>query len=254
MIVKVIAYNTFRETIRDKILYNVLLFALGFAILSGIVSQWSMSQEEKLMQDFGLTIISVFGILIAVFIGIGLLYKELDKRTIYTILSKPISRGQFLWGKYFGLILTLAINFALMAVGLLFVLWLFTGILKVKLLLAVGMIFFQMSILVAVSLFFAVYASPVVSAVLTLFVFVAGNFSADITALNPGIDNPVFINILNVLFYIMPNFSLLNINSQIVHGLPLYYMEIIWGIVYSMAYSTILLFFATMVFNRKNLK
>jgi len=113
MIVKVIAYNTFKETIRDKILYNVLLFALGFAILSGIVSQWSLNQEEKVMQDFGLMIISVFGILIAVFIGIGLLYKELDKRTIYTVLSKPISRAQFLWGKYFGLIMTLAINFSL---------------------------------------------------------------------------------------------------------------------------------------------
>ena len=254
MIVKVIAYNTFKETIRDKILYNVLLFALGFAILSGIVSQWSLNQEEKVMQDFGLTIISVFGILIAVFIGIGLLYKELDKRTIYTVLSKPISRAQFLWGKYFGLIMTLAINFSLMALGLLTVLWLFTGLVNMKLLIAVGMIFVQMSILVAVSLFFAVYASPVVSAVLTLFVFLAGNYSADITVLSPGVDNPVFISILNVLFYIMPNFSLLNINSQIVHGLPLNYIEIFWSIIYSVAYSSVLLIFASMIFQRKNLK
>ena len=147
MIIKTIAYNTLKETVIDKILYNILLFALGFSILSGIVSQWSLNQEEKVLQDFGLTIISVFGILIAVFIGIGLLYKELDNRTIYTVLSKPISRGQFLWGKYFGLVLTLAVNFTLMAAGLLSVLWLFTGLLKVTLLIAVGMIFFQMTIL-----------------------------------------------------------------------------------------------------------
>jgi len=254
MIVKIIAYNTFKETIRDKILYNVLLFALGFAILSGIISQWSLNQEEKVMQDFGLAIISVFGIIIAAFIGIGLLYKELDKRTIYTVLSKPISRGQFLWGKYFGLILTLAINFALMAVGLLSVIWLFTGLLKMKLLIAVGMIFLQMSILMAVSLFFAVYASPVVSTVLTLFVFLAGNFSADITALNPGFENPAFISILNFLFYVLPNFALLNINSQIVHDLPLNYLEITWSIVYSIAYSSVLLIFGTMIFQRKDLK
>ena len=254
MIIKAIAFNTFKETVRDKILYNILLFALGFAILSGIVSQWSLNQEEKVLQDFGLTIISVFGILIAVFIGIGLLYKELDNRTIYTVLSKPISRGQFLWGKYFGLVLTLAVNFTLMAAGLLSVLWLFTGLLKVTLLIAVGMIFFQMSILVAVSLFFAVYASPVVSVVLTLFVFLAGNFSADITMLNPGIENPLFMGILNVLFYVIPNFSLLNINSQIVHNLPLNYIELIWSIVYSIAYSSVLLVFGSMIFNRKNLK
>ncbi len=113
MITKVttIAYNTFRENIRDKILYSILMFALGFALVSAIISQWSLNQEARLMLDFGLTTISVFGLLIATFLGIGLVSRELEKRTVYLVLSKPVSRSLFLTGKYFGLVLTMLIVF-----------------------------------------------------------------------------------------------------------------------------------------------
>lgn len=182
-----------------------------------------------------------------------MIYKELDKRTIYTILSKPISRGQFLWGKYFGLNLTLLVNFLFMAVGFVFVLWVFTGRFNLLLFPAVGMIFFQMTIVTAVTIFLAIFASAMVSAVLALFIFLSGNFSADITVLGAGFESPYFAAFLNTLYYILPNFTRLNINNFVVHGIPLQFGDIALAIVYSLAYSSAVIVAATAVFSRKNL-
>ena len=118
MIISSIAENTFRETIRDRVLYNILFFALGMIILSLVVSQWSLGEEVKILKDFGLSIMSLFGLLIGIFIGVGLIFKEIEKKTIYVIISKPIHRYQFILGKYFGLLLTLLVNIIIMSIAL----------------------------------------------------------------------------------------------------------------------------------------
>lgn len=254
MVVGAIAYNTFRETVRDKILYAILLFALGFALVSAIISQWSMGQESKILQDFALTIITVFGLLIAVFMSINIVFKEMEKRTIYTILAKPISRGQFIAGKYLGLILTLVVNFVLMCIGFIAIIWIFTGMLNPKIALAIGMIFWQMAIMIAVTLFFSTCTSFIVSAVLSLFVYLAGNFSADIIVLGSGVENMGLYWLLKIVYYIIPNFSLLNINNYVVHSMPLSFEKIALGVVYSIVYCSLLILFAAALFKRHNLK
>ena len=253
-VISTIAVNTFRETIRDRILLIILLFALGFSVISGIVSQWSLNQEAKILQDFGFTTITAFGLIIAIFIGVELVYKEIDKRTIYNVLSKPISRAEFIIGKYFGLLLTLFVNFLLMGAGFVILYWLFTGVVHLKLIPAIGMIFLQMSVMVAIVLFFSAFTSPLVSTVLSLFTFLAGNISADIYSIGSGVKNALFVHLLQAMYYIFPNFSLLNIQTQVVHDLKISIMSIMIGIIYSIVYSALLLVIINIIFKRRDLK
>src|SRR4030081_3968992 len=116
--VGVVALNTFREAVRDRVLYNLVFFALAMIAASILVGQVSIGIEQTVIVSLGLSAISVIGLLIAVFIGVGLVSKEMDKRTLYALLAKPVRRWEFLLGKFGGLVLTLAVNTAAMAVGL----------------------------------------------------------------------------------------------------------------------------------------
>src|SRR4051794_4558562 len=112
-----VALNTFREAVRDRILYNLVVFALLMIGASLLLGQITIGVERQLLINLGLTAISAFGILIAIFIGIGLVSKEIDKRTIYTVLTRPIERWEFIVGKYFGLVGTLTVNTGFMTLG-----------------------------------------------------------------------------------------------------------------------------------------
>ncbi|MFC1730220.1 ABC transporter permease [candidate division KSB1 bacterium] len=254
MIITTIAVNTFKETVRDKVLYSILLFALGFALVSTIISGWSLDQEEKVIQNFGLVIIALFSLVISIFIGIGLVYKEIEKKTIYTIAAKPIARSQFIVGKYIGLLLTLIIVIALMAAGLLLICWLYAGVFNPWLLFAVGMMFFEMAIIIAFALFFSTFTSPVLSGILSIFVFAAGNFSADVKTLGAGVEYGALQPALDFVYYIVPNFELLNYQMHAVHGLPLNVWEVLIGIFYSIAYICVVLFFTVLIFRNRDLK
>ena len=113
-----VALNTFKETIRNRVLLNILIFAVALILLSLVVGEWSMYQQVKVIKDFGLSAMSIFGLLIAVFIGIRLMVQELEQKTIYLIVSKPIRRWEFVFGKYLGLSITLALNVFLMSLAL----------------------------------------------------------------------------------------------------------------------------------------
>src|SRR2546426_9203591 len=117
----VVALNTFREAVRDRVLYNLVFFALLMMVAAIAVGQISIGIEQTVIVSLGLSAISVIGLLISVFIGVALVSKEMDKRTLYTLLAKPVRRWEFLLGKFAGLVLTLAVNTAAMALGLLLV-------------------------------------------------------------------------------------------------------------------------------------
>src|SRR5437588_11405046 len=112
-----IASNTFREAVRDRVLYNLIAFAVLITGTSVLVGQISIDIEKIVVMNLGLTAVSLFGLVIAIFIGIGLVSKEIDKRTLYTILARPVRRGEFIAGKFFGLAGTLVVNTFLMAIG-----------------------------------------------------------------------------------------------------------------------------------------
>ncbi|MBI4475190.1 MAG: ABC transporter permease subunit [Acidobacteria bacterium] len=170
-----IARNTFRENIRDKILYNLILFALLMILSSFVLGQLTLGHEERVIIDIGLSSISIFGTLIAIFIGIQLVYKELERRSIYALLSKPVERWEFILGKYLGLLITLFVNVGIMMAGLILTLLYHGGIALegyLGLLPAVCLTLFSLAVTTALALVFSTFSTPALSAVFTFFLWV----------------------------------------------------------------------------------
>jgi ABC-type transport system involved in multi-copper enzyme maturation permease subunit len=249
-----IALNTFRETVRDKVLYNLVLFALMMIASSFILAKISVYQEIKIIKDLGLASISIFGMVIAIFIGIGLVSKEIDKRTLYSLLPKPISRVEFLLGKYFGLCLTLLVNVAIMTVGLYTLLLIMAEPFEPALLKAIYLIFVKLTVLVGVALLFSTFSSSILAGLFTGFIYVAGYFSADLKNFDQVVDSGVLPAITNVLYYLLPNFKNFDIKTPIVAGDPVPFSQIGWATVYALAYIALLLVASTWVFEKRNLK
>src|SRR5215204_875852 len=186
MRVAAITRNTFREAVRDRVLYNLVLFVLILTGAAVFLGELSAAQELKIIVDMGLSAALLFGVFIAIFVGVGLVYKEIERRTIYAIFSKPVGRGEFLLGKYLGLCLTLAVNVFVMGAGVsLALLYVNRGWhpLVLSIWPAVALIYVELSVVVAVALLFSSFSSPALSALLTFFVFVIGHFSAALKGL-----------------------------------------------------------------------
>jgi len=249
-----IALNTYRETVRDKVLYNLVLFALLMISGSYILGKISVYQEIKIIKDLGLAAISIFGMVIAIFIGIGLVSKEMDKRTLYSLLPKPISRSQFLLGKYFGLCLTLAVNVVVMTLGLYLVLFVMDEPLDFGLLQAIFLIYLQLVVLVAVALLFSTFTSAILAGLFTGFVYVAGFFSADLKNFDSVVDSSFLPQLTRVLYYLLPNFKNFDIKARVVAGDLVSAQQIGWAALYAGAYVGILLVGSIWVFHRRNLK
>src|SRR5215471_727499 len=175
-----VALNTFRESVRDRVLYNLILFALILVGASIFISELSIDQESRFIADLGLSSMMVFGGLIAIFIGVGLVYKEIDKKTIYNLLSKPVHRYELIVGKYVGLCMTLLVNCCVMALGTVLALaYVNRGLVRLELpvLPAAFLIFLELALMVAVALTFSTFTTPLLSALFSLAVYVIGQFS-----------------------------------------------------------------------------
>ena len=258
----VIARNTFRENIRDKILYNLILFALIMIISSILIGQLSLGNEVKVILDLGLASISIFGMLIAVFLGIGLVYKELDKRTVYALLAKPIHRYEFILGKYLGLLYTLFVNVAIMTVGLAAAL-LYRGETDwggfLRLLPAVFMIFLSLSLVTALALLFSTFSSPALSALFTFFLWVAGHFSGDLLRFGE-ISKIAFVRwMCTGAYYLIPNLSNFKImgSRHIIRNAMYQPMDpVLFGgaFLYCVLYCAVIVALAVMIFLRRDFK
>ncbi len=252
--VRAILINTFREAVRDKILYNLLIFALliiGGSILMGTLT---IGEQQKIIQDMGLASISIFGTLIAVFVGIGLVYKEIDKKTIYNILSKPVHRYQFLIGKYLGLIFTLFVNLMIM-VGVFFsIIFFINGTIKIALIQAVFLIFLELMLVTAIALLFSTFSTPTLSAIFTLAIYVIGHLSHDLKLFGAKNQQIWIKNFTKILYYIMPNLEYFNIKSLVTHNLPLPENFLLLSSLYGITYIGIILFLAICIFEKRNFK
>ena len=167
---------------RDRVLYNLVLFVLLLTAAAVFLGDLSGGQERKIVVDLGLSALLLFGVFIAIFVGVGLVYKEIERRTVYAIFSKPVSRGEFLVGKFLGLCLTLLVNVILMGLGIsLALLFVRRGWdpLALQIWPAIFLIYCELAILTGVALLFSSFSSPTLSALLTFFVFIIGHFSSD---------------------------------------------------------------------------
>ena len=233
---------------------NILLFAIGIIVLSLVIGDWSIHQQVKVIKDFGLSAMSIFGLLIAIFIGIRLMIQELEQRTIYMIASKPIHRGEIVLGKYLGLCVTLAINIVLMSVALGFADFIIEKRIDFGLLPAILLIYIEILLIVGFALFFSSFTSPTLSAIFTLTIFIIGHLSGflrDYVQLYP---DRGFHWFLKLIYYIVPNLENLNLKMAVVEQLAQPPHAVLWGLLYGLGYILILLILTTIIFSRKDIK
>jgi ABC-type transport system involved in multi-copper enzyme maturation permease subunit len=255
--VATIARNAFREAVRDRVLYNLVVFVLLLTAGAIFLGELSASQEAKIIVDMGLSAMLLFGVFIAIFVGVGLVSKEIERRTVYAIFSKPVGRGEFLVGKYLGLCLTLAVNVAVMGAGVsLALLYVRRGYdpLALKIWPAVALIFCELAIMVAVALLFSSFSTPALSALLTFAVFVIGHFSADMKAFAASTGTAAARVFFNALYYLLPNFSHYTYIADASHGNAPSTEAFAAGVLYAALYVAVLLAASTLIFNRRNFK
>lgn len=253
----VVAVNTFREAVRDRVLYNLIFFALLMIAAAVLVGQISIGIERLVIVNLGLTSISVFGLVMAVFIGVGLVYKEMDKRTLYAILSKPIHRSEFLVGKYIGLLLTLAVNTALMTLGLVGALFYVTRTFEPAdfyILVAVYFILLKLALVTALALLFSCFSTPLLSTVFTLGLYITGVFSQDIRLFGAMSQSPVLEKATAVLYYLLPNFNNFNAIAAAAHRRVIPPILVLENTAYAALYIGLVLLVASAIFSNRNLK
>jgi ABC-type transport system involved in multi-copper enzyme maturation permease subunit len=251
-----IARNTFREAVRDRVLYNLIAFALLLSGAAIFIGQISIGIERLVVINLGLTAVSLFGIVIAIFIGIGLVSKEIEKRTLYTVLSRPVRRWEFIVGKFFGLAGTLVVNTFFMAIGvfgaLLYVVHKFTPP-DALILIALYFIVLEFLIICSLTLLFSSFSTPLESAVFAFALFVIGSFADDLrrfAALTTGAAHWL----ATAAAYVIPNFSALNVISAVAHQQPLSWQLVVQNTLYALFYTAMALSGAVLIFERRNLK
>jgi ABC-type transport system involved in multi-copper enzyme maturation permease subunit len=246
-----IAINTFREAIRDRILYLILAFALVMIGASRVLSLLTVGSEEKIVKDMGLAAISLFGVATAIFVGVGLVFKEIEKRTIYVLTSKPIRRSQFILGKYAGLALVLLVNLSIMTMAFYGLLW-FKGYLDFDLGKAIVLIFVELLLITAVAILFSSFSTPILSSLFTVTTFVIGHLSWGLTLLAGKIEGGFGRSFLLGLYRVLPNLEYLNIKGRVVHRLPVSGEEIVLAATYGLCYTAIVLMLAVGIFRRRD--
>lgn len=250
-----IARNTFREAVRDRVLYNLVLFVLLVTASAVFLGELTAGQEARTIVNLGLGAMLIFGTFIAIFVGVSLVSKEIEKRTVYAIFSKPIRRGEFIFGKYLGLCLTILVNVLVMGAGVsLALLYVGGNSLAVSIWGAIFLIFFELTILTAVAVLFSSFSTPALSALLSFFVFVIGHFSASLNDLANGLGSSFAKFFFGVIYYILPNLSFYTFRTEAAHGILPPASMIFGAIAYAAVYVGILLVITVAIFSRRNFK
>jgi ABC-type transport system involved in multi-copper enzyme maturation permease subunit len=258
-----VARNTLRENIRDRVLYNLILFALIMILSSIGLGQLALGHEEKVIVDLGLSATSIFGTLIAIFIGISLVYKEIERRTVYALLAKPVHRWEFIVGKYLGLLITLSINVVLMTafLGLTLLYHGGPGLRAfVHLVPAAYMIFLSLALTTAIALVFSTFSTPALSALFTLFLWIIGHFNADLLSFGQLTKSHVIRYLTAALYYVLPNISNFtspdsrNVIQSAAYYQPIPSGTVVWVTLYTLVYCTALVCVASAIFSRRDFK
>lgn len=261
-----VAWHVFKESVRDRVLYGIVAFAVVIVVASLLIGQITAGQDVKIIKDLGLATIELAGVLMTVFIGVGLVAREIEKRSIYGLLSKPLPRWEFIVGKYFGLVLTLVVNIAAMTVALYLVLawlgWVSPENVRAswprpaadpRLLIAVVLITAEMALLTAVTLFLSTFSSSaLLSMALTIGVFVAGLLSEDLRQLGNTADVSAGVGaVVAAIGWVVPAFSAFDVKGSIVSGVPVPVGYVLETLAYGAVYASATLVAAVTVFSRR---
>lgn len=250
-----IAKNTFREAVRDRVLYNLVFFVLLIVAAAVFLGELTAGNEARVIVNLGLTAVLFFGAFISIFVGVGLVSKEIERRTVYAIFSKPVGRGEFIVGKYLGLCLTLLVNVSVMTIGIvLALLYVGGGALILSVAAAALLIYFELLLLTAIAILFSSFSSPTLSALLTFLIFIIGHFSSALKQIAESLGSASAKIFFGGLYYFLPNLSFFAFITNAAHGeIPQFgYLATAFG--YALIYVVVLLTAATFIFGRRNFK
>jgi ABC-type transport system involved in multi-copper enzyme maturation permease subunit len=249
-----LAVNTVREAVRSKVLYVLLFFALVLIGTGVLLSTLSYVERERILQDIGLASIRLFGAAIAIFVGVGLIHKEVDRRTIFTILSKPVSRSEFLLGKFAGLVVTLWIQVAIMAACFVLVSWMagapVTAGHAKAMLLAAG----ELAVLVAVATLFSSFTTPMLASLFSAGFYMVGHLTRDLRELGLRSGSEAAAQATMLLHKVLPDLEAFNVSIEAVHGLPIPAAAVWQPLVYGACYAAALLLLASLIFERRDFR
>jgi len=246
-----IAVNTFRETIRDRVLGVIVLFALGMIIASLWLASISLNQQARMIKDFGLVAVTFFGLVVAVFVAASLVHKEVEKRTVFVLFSKPVGRTEFIWGKFLGLAATMLVVLAGMGLFLFLLTLVVAKQASGWLLVATALIYLQLLAVIAVTVFFSTVSSAILASVLGISVFVAGQLSHNVLSLS-RLGNGVVIKAASwVVYVLIPNLGAVDIKPAVVGEASASWASIAAWAGYLVAYIVVVVLAASWVFHRK---
>ncbi len=257
MKVLAIALNTFREAVRDRVLYNLVAFVLLLIVAALVFSQASLGQEAKIITDVGLSAVRLFGLAIASFIGVGLVYKEIERRTVAVLLAKPLQRYQFILGKYGGLALTLLVNTAVMTGALTLALLYAQGgidVLQWRIWPAAYLLWLELLVMTALALLFSSFSTPALSALFTVLLFIIGNLVADWRLFAESSASLVTRFVSRLLYYFLPHLPNFNYIAPTAHGQAIPWRLVLGATAYAALYCAAVLAVTVLIFQRRNFK
>lgn len=250
-----VAGNTVREAIRNRVLYTLVAFAVVLIGASVVLSNLSYVEQGRILQDIAFASARLFGVAIAIAVGINLIYREVDRRTIYTILAKPISRCEFLLGKYLGLVATVWLQVLVMGAAFAAVSlvdgrpfgWPHAG--------ALGLLGMELAVVVAVATLFSSFTTPTLAALFTTGVWIAGNLTRDLRRLAEQTQVEEIVGVARVLHQVLPDLAMFNLGLKASHGLPIApAAEVVLPVAYALAYVAALLLLASLIFQRRDFR
>jgi ABC-type transport system involved in multi-copper enzyme maturation permease subunit len=254
MKVLTIARNTFREAVRDKVFGLVGAFGVLLVVSSLILSPLTVGAQTKMVADVGLGSIPLFALLIILLLGSGMVHKEIDKRTIMTLLAKPLTRTDYVLGKYLGLMATLLVIMSCMAALFAVSVWLAPGSFAGAYGKALFLSLCEMTVVTAVALFFSAFAGPVLTSLFTLGAYLVGHTLGDLESFARLADRPAAEAVLGVVRWILPNLDLYNVRNAAVHGLPIEPAHVLFAALYALLYAGLCLTAASWVLGRREFK
>jgi len=251
-----IAENTFREALRNKILYIVAVFVLVMICSSAVLGLLTLEELDKVIKDLGLSAIQVLGLLVAIFVGVNLVYDELEQKTIYIAMANGAKRYEFIFGKFLGLLFTILFNMAAMAFVLLFMITVIPGTyFTISILECLFMFIFEVMIITSLAVLFSCFSSPIISAVCTFLMFIIGHLSEDLLSFGKIAEDkgyPIVKIICIGLYYLLPNLELFNLKNLVVYEKELHVDPIV--IIYGLLYTFCMLLLTVVMFRRKDFR
>ncbi|MGQ9844007.1 MAG: ABC transporter permease [Spirochaetota bacterium] len=246
--------NTFKESLRQKIMLLLVIFSVLLIIVSLFLEPFALGESPKLLRDFGLAVSSLFGVLVVIIIGSTLIHKDIEKRTIYTVIVKPIRRSEIILGKFLGLFLLIALLMSAMTVIHQIVIFIYEGTFDFNILLALPFSLLEIMVILGILLMFSSFSSATLTSIMGVIFYVIGHSANDLKLFADTTKVNTVKYLAYVFYYILPNLENFNLRLELVHKLPLVTDQLIFSMCYGFIYTIFLIYLAILIFERREFK